>query len=68
MPAPFHLTMANVDNKKTHSWEIGTLAEALTELEWPQLSVFASGSIPPPSHLTKGEAGDVLAIAEKFSL
>jgi len=49
----------------THSWEIGTLAEALTELEWPQLSVFASGSIPPPSHLTKGEAKDVLAIAEK---
>lgn len=48
-----------------HSWEIGTLAEALTELEWPQLAVFASGSIPPPTCLRKGTGADVLSIAEK---
>ena len=47
------------------SWEIGTLAEALTEYEWPQLAVFARGSIPPPAHLRKGEAADVLSIAKK---
>ena len=47
------------------SWEIGTLAEALTEFEWPWLSMFAPGSIPPPAHLRKGEAADVLCIAER---
>jgi hypothetical protein len=50
----------------THSWEIGTLAEALTEYEWPELSVFAPGSIPPPKYLKKGEAADVLSIAERY--
>lgn len=48
-----------------YSWEIGTLAEALTELEWPKLAVFAPGSIPPPTYLRKGRASDVLSIAEK---
>lgn len=47
-----------------HSWEIGTLAEALTELEWKQLGVFARYSIPPPAQLAPGEAEDVLSIAE----
>jgi len=47
------------------SWEIGTLAEALTELEWSRLAVFAPQSIPPPAHLRKDEAVDVLSIAEK---
>lgn len=47
-----------------HSWEIGTLAEALTELEWKQLGVFAPYSIPPPTRLATGEAADVLLIAE----
>jgi hypothetical protein len=47
-----------------HSWEIGTLAEALTELEWKQLGVFAPGSIPPPARLAPGEAADVMSIAE----
>lgn len=47
------------------SWEIGTLAEALTEAKWPQLSVFQSGSLPPPVILPWWEnANDVLAIAE----
>jgi hypothetical protein len=48
-----------------HSWELGTLAEALTEYESPHLSVFAPRSIPPPAHLKKGEAKDVLSIAKK---
>ena len=49
----------------TYSWEIGTLAEALTEYEWSWLGVFAPGSIPPPSQLADGQAADVLSIAEK---
>lgn len=46
------------------SWELGTLAEALTEYEWPELAVFTSGSIPPPTQLN-GLGTDVLSIAEK---
>lgn len=45
-----------------HSWEIGTELEALTELEWPSLSVFQRTAFPPPAHLTHGEAADVLNI------
>jgi hypothetical protein len=52
----------------THSWEIGTLAEALTEFEWPSLAVFAPGSIPPPPNLGEDKAADVLSIAEKCAL
>ncbi|KAH9963396.1 Six-hairpin glycosidase [Lactifluus volemus] len=58
------LVRANAINISTHSWEIGTLAEALTELEWPWLGVFASGSIPPPQSLAEGVAADVLCIAD----
>jgi len=36
------------------SWEIGTLAEALTEAEWPRLSVFLPGSVLPPYSLPAG--------------
>ena len=50
-----------------YSWEFGTLEEALTEYEWPELAVFASGSIPPPTQLN-GLAGDVLHIIEKCVL
>jgi hypothetical protein len=57
--------MAAIDKRIMGSWEIGTLAEALTEYEWPQLAVFAPRSIPPPAHLKRGEAADVLSIAEK---
>jgi len=60
------LVRENAINISTHSWEIGTLAEALTELEWPRLAVFAPGSIPPPTHLRKSTAADVLSIAEKW--
>jgi hypothetical protein len=63
----FHVAPLITDDKLTdamYSWEIGTLAEALTELEWQQLAVFAYGSIPPPTSLAPGEAADVLQIAE----
>lgn len=33
----------------THSWEFGTAAEALLELESPELSVFASSPFPLPN-------------------
>ncbi|KAA1465990.1 Six-hairpin glycosidase [Dentipellis sp. KUC8613] len=57
---------ANALNISTHSWEIGTLAEALTELEWPALSVFGADAIPPPRRLPAREnARDVLQIAEQ---
>ncbi|EKM59355.1 uncharacterized protein PHACADRAFT_249789 [Phanerochaete carnosa HHB-10118-sp] len=36
----------------THSWELGTAAEALTELLAPSLSVFRSTAFPPPSSLS----------------
>ncbi|KAH8979938.1 Six-hairpin glycosidase-like protein [Lactarius hatsudake] len=39
------------DNGCCHSWELGTLAETLTEFEWPRLGVFSPHSIPPPRGL-----------------
>jgi hypothetical protein len=48
----------------TISWELGTAAEALTELSWPALSVFRSSAFPPPSQLNASlNASDVLQIA-----
>ncbi|KAJ3829051.1 Six-hairpin glycosidase [Lentinula raphanica] len=48
----------------SQSWELGTAAEALTELEWPSLSVFNASSIPPPHVLdSSDDASDVLKIA-----
>ncbi|KAJ8454706.1 hypothetical protein ONZ51_g12878 [Trametes cubensis] len=49
----------NMKQIATHSWEIGTALEALTEFEWPSLSVFG-GSLPPPVKLHSGEAADVI--------
>jgi len=59
------LVRENAIKISTHSWELGTLAEALTELEWPQLGVFAPGSIPPPAHLENGVGEDVFSIVER---
>jgi hypothetical protein len=50
----------------THSWEIGTLAEALTEYEWYTRSVFADYTPYPPPALIQNEAADVLSIAETY--
>lgn len=53
------------DSTVLQSWEIGTLAEALTEAEWPRLSVFLPGSVLPPYSLPWWESAfDVLLIAE----
>lgn len=46
------------------SWELGTAAEALTELSWPSLSIFSSKPFPPPDKLNATfNASDVLQIA-----
>ncbi|KAH9059334.1 Six-hairpin glycosidase [Lactarius vividus] len=63
-PQKLSLVRANAINISTHSWELGTLAEALTELEWSKLGVFSPHSIPPPARLAPGQAMDVLSIAE----
>jgi len=45
------------------SWELGTAAEALTEVYWPALSVFQQSAFPPPSRLNSTyNASDVLTI------
>ncbi|KAL1944224.1 hypothetical protein VTO73DRAFT_3409 [Trametes versicolor] len=49
----------------THSWEIGTAMEALTELEWPELSVFG-GSLPPPVKLDPHTASDIISWTTKI--
>ncbi|KAI9447312.1 hypothetical protein BJY52DRAFT_359303 [Lactarius psammicola] len=58
--------VANKLTDAAHSWELGTLAEALTEFEWWKLGVFAPDSIPPPDRLAPDQAADVLSIAEKY--
>ncbi|KAJ3867658.1 Six-hairpin glycosidase [Lentinula novae-zelandiae] len=48
----------------SQSWELGTAAEALTELDWPALSVFNASAFPPPHVLNSANnASDVLKIA-----
>jgi len=55
---------ANLLQVASASWELGTAAEALTELSWPSLSVFQSTAFPPPSQLNASlNASDVLQIA-----
>jgi hypothetical protein len=45
------------------------MAEALTELSWPSLSVFSDTAFPLPTHLNSSlSAYDVLAIANKSVL
>ncbi|KAH9175157.1 Six-hairpin glycosidase-like protein [Lactarius sanguifluus] len=67
-PQKLSLIRANAINISTHSWELGTLSEALTEFEWPRLGVFSSRSIPPPARLAHGQAADVLSIAETYAV
>ncbi|KAI9000936.1 Six-hairpin glycosidase [Trametes punicea] len=56
---------ANMLQIATHSWEIGTAMEALTELEWSSLSVFG-GPLPPPVKLPSGTASDVIQWATQI--
>ncbi|KAI9449496.1 Six-hairpin glycosidase [Lactarius psammicola] len=48
------LVRDNAVNSSTQSWEIGTLAQALTEAEWPRLSVFMPGLGAPPFDVSSG--------------
>ncbi|TFK56177.1 Six-hairpin glycosidase [Heliocybe sulcata] len=55
---------SNLLKSASASWELGTAAEALTELYWPELSVFRATGVPPPTKLNSSdEASDVLGIA-----
>ncbi|EJD47722.1 Six-hairpin glycosidase [Auricularia subglabra TFB-10046 SS5] len=55
---------ANLATAAKQSWELGTRAQALLELDAPQYSVFNEGSIPPPAKVADDAAlADVLAIA-----
>ncbi|KAA1476436.1 hypothetical protein DENSPDRAFT_511437 [Dentipellis sp. KUC8613] len=50
----------------THSWEFGTRAQTLLELEAPDFSVLTHVSLPPPSSLNSSESSslsDVFGIA-----
>ncbi|THV05421.1 Six-hairpin glycosidase [Dendrothele bispora CBS 962.96] len=54
----------NLLNSATLSWELGTAAEALLELECPTLSVFNQSAFPPPYQLNDGlNITDVVNIA-----
>lgn len=61
LPPSFPIQL--LQRRLINSWELGTLAEALTEYEWPELAVFTSGSIPPPAQLN-GIGTDVFPFAE----
>ncbi|KAI0067410.1 hypothetical protein BV25DRAFT_1819734 [Artomyces pyxidatus] len=53
----------------THSWELGTRAQALLELDAPSFSVLTSGApVPPPTSLNSSATAslsDVFSIAQK---
>lgn len=54
--------------RRCFSWEVGTLAEALLELEWPSLSIYGAGSAsvhPPLIGAGNTTASDVFALAAK---
>ena len=49
-----------------HSWELGTAAQALTEISWPELSVYSRTAFPPPARLNgKDFPVDVINIASE---
>ncbi|KAJ3574544.1 hypothetical protein NP233_g1709 [Leucocoprinus birnbaumii] len=60
------LVRSNLLQIANNSWELGTAAEALTELYWPALSVFNQSAFPPPARLNSTlNATDVLSIANR---
>jgi len=63
-PSTLALVRTNLLSIATHSWELGTATQALTELEWPELSIYASSH--PTSKLKNGEGADVFAIAQQI--
>ena len=50
-----------------HSWEIGTVFQAMTELEWPELSVL-TGDLPPPHTLEPGQADYIITRITEYVL
>ncbi|EJU06613.1 Six-hairpin glycosidase [Dacryopinax primogenitus] len=54
---------SNLQQSAQQSWELGTEAEALTELDYPSLSVFSPLSLPPPTFFTSSPPSEVLSIA-----
>lgn len=54
---------ANMWDSSSKSWEMGVMAEALTEYEWASLSVFSDTAFPPPAALNSSvNASDVLEV------
>ncbi|KIK65589.1 hypothetical protein GYMLUDRAFT_219758 [Collybiopsis luxurians FD-317 M1] len=55
---------SNLITVASQSWELGTAAEALTELDWPALSIFNASAFPPPTIPdSSNNASEVLKIA-----
>ncbi|KAG8953531.1 hypothetical protein FRC03_011750 [Tulasnella sp. 419] len=71
IPLPKHLldlVRARAIGTSKASWELGTLAQALLEIDWPQLSVYGNHGVPPPRSV-KDNGGinnitSVLAVAD----
>ncbi|KAI0069973.1 Six-hairpin glycosidase [Panus rudis PR-1116 ss-1] len=64
-------TLANVRSKMmeiaTHSWELGTEAETLLELESPDYSVFSRSLHRPPTRIAANSSVvDVISLAERI--
>ncbi|KZT60763.1 hypothetical protein CALCODRAFT_522895 [Calocera cornea HHB12733] len=64
--AQIALVRGNLQQSAKQAWELGTEAEALTELDYPTLAVFSSWSLPPPLSLNASyNASEVISIATK---
>lgn len=59
------LVKNNAWTNSLKSWEIGTLAEALTEFSWPALSVYAPVTAPIYPLNSTYNASDVMSIAQR---
>ncbi|KDQ17395.1 hypothetical protein BOTBODRAFT_30201 [Botryobasidium botryosum FD-172 SS1] len=54
---------ANLQQGATRSWELGTRAQAILELNHPEASVFSPSSLPPNPPPLESSVDDVIAIA-----
>ncbi|PIL32528.1 hypothetical protein GSI_05231 [Ganoderma sinense ZZ0214-1] len=57
------LVKARLAQGATHSWEIGTRAQALTEYDTPSYSVLNSTGLPPPKSSPPSSLDEVFSIA-----
>ncbi|KAG8847053.1 hypothetical protein FRB96_001703 [Tulasnella sp. 330] len=46
------LVKENTRSISHQSWELGTMAEAYLEIDWPQMSVYGATGVPPPRSVT----------------